>query len=563
MGAETRIVRFLLTGDAKGALKAQEETEKGFEKTGKSADESGKHIGLLSKAFSGMRNVIGYGSGILGLAGVAYGLKDVVQAGTQWQAQQVQLRNALKNTGEQGAGHLNKINQAIERSSTHGGSSPIEEARGITQLIQVTGSATTALQTNAAAVNLARGAHLEYSAALKIVARAQTGTAARSQQYLGIIQPIKTYVDQLTEAQKRQNPELLRHAELLDKQATAQEINRRIMQRYAGATQAYSKTAAGAINNFRNILDLLMERIGKALLPLVTRVSQALAGAAQWIIYHWSQISGVFKHVFAVMKIAMLSIPLIAFIKLFEKNRQVAIALAAGIAAVAVPIGVYVGAMALATLATTAWGVAMASAATALFVLTSPVSLIVIGIAALVAGVVYAYMHFKTFRDVVNTVFSTVKSIVLGAVQFIGEHWQALLATFALPLLPVAEIIKHFGAVKKGVESVFSGIGKFVSGVFGGIVGFVTKGINLVIKAINLLIEGYNVLPWHKHVNPLGEIGGHSTQVTTHSKHSVIPLPARGELVAQPIHMHHKIMLDSRVLSEGTTLYTLKRAARK
>src|ERR1700689_229573 len=173
MGAESRIVRFLLTGDAKGALKAQKETEKGFEKTGKSADDSGKHIGLLSKAFSGMKNVIGYGGGVLGLAGVAYGLKDVVQAGTQLQAQQVQIRNALKNTGEQGAGHLNKINQAIERSSTHGGFSPIEEARGITQLIQVTGSATTALQTNAAAVNLARGAHLEYSAALKIVARAQ------------------------------------------------------------------------------------------------------------------------------------------------------------------------------------------------------------------------------------------------------------------------------------------------------------------------------------------------------------------------------------------------------
>ena len=136
----------------------------------------------------------------------------------------------------------------------------------------------------------------------------------------------------------------------------------------------------------------------------------------------------------------------------------------------------YAAYQAIATAATTAFAGAVGFAADALFFLTTPENAIIIRIIALVAGLIFAYMHFKTFRDVVNAVFSTVKSTVLDAVSFIGAHWKLLLATFALPLLPLVEIIKNFSKVKSAIESVFGGIGKFISGVFNGIVGVVEVG---------------------------------------------------------------------------------------
>lgn len=579
MDSSTRVVRFLLTGDAKGALKAQSEAEKGFEKTGKTADDTSKHVGLLSKAFSGMKNVIGFGAGALGLGTVVFGLKDVVEGGKQWQEQQVQLQNALKNTGEMSRTTMRHANAAIEHSSTHGGFSPVEEARGLTQLINVTGKYSTAIKLNATAVNLARGAHIEYSAALKLVARAQAGTAGRAQQYLGIIQPVKTYVDQLTEAQKKQNPELLRHAELLDKQATALEINRVVMEKYKGATQAYSKTASGAANNFKNLLDVITERIGRKLLPIETKAFNFLSGLARGVMSHWTQISAVLKRVFAVIgAVIKTGIAVIAaIIKWTIRYHQIILALAVGIAAVAIPILAYNGVMALATLATTAWGASLEFAADMLFLLTSPVSLIVIGLIALAAGVAYAYMHFKTFREVVNTVFQAVKGVVVDAVSFIKQHWELLLATFSLPIFALVEVIKHFKQLKSGVESVFNGIGSFVAIVFDGIVNGVIKGVNLIIKAINLVIKGYNAIP--SVFRPTGKIGtigeiaevGKSKPAMHHHDHET----ASGKHGEVHVHFHlgsgagreiaHAIVKDTqaiRALTEGGALYTKKLQAR-
>jgi hypothetical protein len=516
MDSETRIVRFLLTGDSRGALRAQDEAEKGFEKTGKTADDTSKHVGLLSKAFGGMKNIIGYGAGALGLGTVAFGLKDVVQGGKQWQEQQAQLQNALRNTGELSKSTMRQANQAIERSSTHGGFSPVEEARGLTQLINVTGKYSTAVKLNATAVNLARGAHMEYSRALKIVAKAQTGTAGKSLEYLGIIQPVKTYVDQLTEAQKKQNPELLRHAELLDKQATAMEINRVVMEKYKGATKAYSGTASGAISNFKNLLDIVTEKLGKKFNPLVARAFNFLSKLAQDVIGHWGKISaaitavirpigdflkGIVHSKTAVQALVAVMVPLTA---IWAAHKAVTAYKDAVLGFKEVMVG-----LGFATQATTGETLAWDTALDA-----NPIGIAAVAIAALVAGMVFAYMHFKTFREVVNTVFQAVKGVVLDAVSFIKQHWELLLATFSLPIFALVEVIKHFKQLKAGVESVFHGIGSFVSTVFDGIVNGVIKGVNLIIKAINLIIKGYNAIPSFfkptnniKTIGELGEVG--------------------------------------------------------
>ncbi|HEV2375866.1 MAG TPA: phage tail tape measure protein, partial [Streptosporangiaceae bacterium] len=67
----------------------------------------------------------------------------------------------------------------------------------------------------------------------------------------------------------------------------------------------------------------------------------------------------------------------------------------------------------LVVLAAATWAVNVAMAA-------NPIMLVVLAIAALVAGIVYAYTHFKTFRDIVNAVGRFFVAVWDGAVKAAG-----------------------------------------------------------------------------------------------------------------------------------------------
>lgn len=69
------------------------------------------------------------------------------------------------------------------------------------------------------------------------------------------------------------------------------------------------------------------------------------------------------------------------------------------------------------------------SLAAAVQVLLSPVTLVVLGIAALVAIVIYAYNHFKTFRTILNAIGSFLKGVFVASwkaaaaiVQWFSDH---------------------------------------------------------------------------------------------------------------------------------------------
>jgi hypothetical protein len=303
----------------------------------KQSKESAEHVGLLSRGASGLKSALGYSAGLLGLGAVGYGLKDVVQGGIEAQEQQALLQNALKQTGQTGGKHLGELNAEIERSSSHGGFAPVEEIQGIAQLERLTKSSTGAIKLNREAIDLARGAHMSYSQALSTTERIQTGQVGRLQKYLGIIQPVKYYVEQLSAAEKKRNPEALKHAELLDKQATAQEANRRVLERYGAATKVYGNTAAGAVSNAKNAISLLEENLGKTLLPTITEVAKGLSsvlveieeGRGVWgeLGHDASVVAGDLKGVWeffeknkTAAKLLKEALPLVGFVVLGEEG---------------------------------------------------------------------------------------------------------------------------------------------------------------------------------------------------------------------------------------------------
>lgn len=124
----------------------------------------------------------------------------------------------------------------------------------------------------------------------------------------------------------------------------------------------------------------------------------------------------------------------------------------------------------------------LASMAMALFnavMDANPISLIIIAIAALVVGIIYAYTHFKTFRDIVNAVMNFVKVVVMAVVDAVIIAFKAV-ATAAIWVWHALETAWH--AVASAAESVWHAISgawnsivNVTMTVFNSIVGFFQK----------------------------------------------------------------------------------------
>jgi hypothetical protein len=80
----------------------------------------------------------------------------------------------------------------------------------------------------------------------------------------------------------------------------------------------------------------------------------------------------------------------------------------------------------------------------------NPIGLVVIAIAALAAGVIYAYTHFSWFRNIVNGIFEWLKNAVTTVIGFVRDHWRLILTIMLGPLgLLISLVTKYWGEIKK------------------------------------------------------------------------------------------------------------------
>lgn len=202
------------------------------------------------------------------------------------------------------------------------------------------------------------------------------------------------------------------------------------------------------------------------------------------------------------------------------------------------PIGAALGgvvvAMAAIALATKTW--AIAQAALNVVMNANPISLIVIAIAALVGGLIYAYKHSETFRNVVQTAFNgikvaaqflwnnvlkpvfnlwvgyikTVGNIALwlwnnalvpafnGIKWAIGAFWNGVKITFGFFVDAIKNIGTVVGTVKDWIVARFTDVVGFVTSLPGKI-GNAAKGMwdgikNAFKGVINWIIRAWNKL---------------------------------------------------------------------
>ncbi|MCK9922458.1 phage tail tape measure protein [Frankia sp. AgPm24] len=112
--------------------------------------------------------------------------------------------------------------------------------------------------------------------------------------------------------------------------------------------------------------------------------------------------------------------------------------------------------------AQTAWGVATKIATGVQWAFNAamsanPVSLIIIAVLALVAGIVALYMKSETARDIINGAFSGIWSAIQAVYNWTRDNWPLLLSILTGPIgIAVGQIVAHWDKIKSGALTVIN-----------------------------------------------------------------------------------------------------------
>jgi phage-related protein len=95
----------------------------------------------------------------------------------------------------------------------------------------------------------------------------------------------------------------------------------------------------------------------------------------------------------------------------------------------------------------------------------NPIGLIVLAIIALVAGLIYAYKHSETFRNIVNAVFKSVQAAIKVAVDWIvNVAWPLIVKAFWAIVQAGKDLWTSFQIVWNGIKNVISAVSNFIVG---------------------------------------------------------------------------------------------------
>lgn len=262
----------------------------------------------------------------------------------------------------------------------------------------------------------------------KSVAEAQKGAALAMDIAAATGKPLGTVADALskayggnTKALAKLSPEL---RDMIKDGMSAEEAMAKLGQTFGGAAATQANTAQGQFQRLSLSLSETKESIGAALLPIVEKVLPYLTKLGDWA----------------------------------SNNTKTFLIIAGAISGIAAAVLLVNGAIAAWTAITTA-ATAVQAAFNAVLAL-NPITLIVIALAALVAGLVVAYKKFETFRNIVDGVFRFIRGAVEGSISLIRGYFEGLLGFYKGIFNGIATLWNNtFGKLSFKVPSWVPGIG--------------------------------------------------------------------------------------------------------
>ncbi|MGZ4663586.1 MAG: hypothetical protein ACXV5Q_00670 [Frankiaceae bacterium] len=222
-----------------------------------------------------------------------------------------------------------------------------------------------------------------------------------------------------------------------------------------GNQQAFETLVQGDFGQFGEILAGIGTAVRKVvsvfrddLIPALRNTAKALT---PFVIVAIKAVGvGVAALVVAFAGVAKVLVPLTGFLR---DHKTIAGALAVVVISLVAAFKIYKTYLAAVALATKAYAAVQAELNIVLD--ANPIGVIIVALAALAAGIIYAYTHSETFRKVVKTALDAVKTAAEFVFNFFKDHWPLLLGILTGPFgLAIGLIIQNFDAVKRVAKTV-------------------------------------------------------------------------------------------------------------
>lgn len=265
--------------------------------------------------------------------------------------------------------------------------------------------------------------------------------------------------------------------------AKKQAIQNLIMEQaaqYQGNFAREADTTAGAQQRAAAAFENAATELGENLLPYLTMAAEILSEFATWISEN-TQLVMIIAGVIGGFAVAILAVN--GAIRAYQTITTIA------------------------TAAQAAWNMAMSA---------NPIALLVIAIAALVAGIIWAYNNVEWFRNGVDAAFAFIRTVIDNVTAFFTYAWlqatlwvqrkiQAWQIAFQIILQAARQIINNVveffrnvwdGAVGH-IKGVIESFGRIVDGIFNGIrnvisnvVGFFRRSWDGAVGHVKGILDG-------------------------------------------------------------------------
>lgn len=565
-------------GEFKSEMK---DAQKELKKTGDEAEHSS---GRMSKAFHGAATA---GKVVtFALAGAALAVGGyAVEAALAAQKSESNLDTALKNAGSS-AEELKPQLDAATASSRALGYANADTNQALAAMTVALGSPKKALADLGLAQDIARLKGISLAQAGILVAKAAEGqtkglkalgidlpvaaggakaVAAAQAGLAGATQKAKTYLEGHSDALNKSSKFHLTYMQMLDKvhaahtkltaaQGAAAKIMEALRSKVGGTAAAYGDTLSGKVAAAHAQLDSMAETLGNKLIPVITSaigwgtrfvtaiannkpaliavsavIGTVLVGAitayiASLVIAGYKSLETFGKMGLSAAKWAAENVA--AFAAVVAKG---AVWAAETVAQVAMSVGAWVAQTAATTAAAAAAGVMTAAqwllnAALA----ANPVTLVILGVVALIAIFAIAYAKVGWFRTGVQAVFHAVVAgaqWLIGAVRSaFGLLYNILSAPFRLEYAVIKGIIERipgvFHTVVGAISNALSNVGNLILAPFKWAFNMVATIWDNTIGQI-----GFDLPSW------LGGGSFHMPQIPHMAKGGIVPATPGGRLV--------------------------------
>lgn len=419
----------------------------------------------------------------------------------------IDVTDLTQNLGKRGlSGTLDIVTKAIA-ANTSGGKVALglwksQQSAGQdlhTMFTQMTGD----LQKNAQGVLTGKETLTQYSTAVR---KLPPNQQVMARQFLTLYRNSTGFSDAL----KAGNPAVTTFAGALNKMLggatgmnTALQLGGENSEYFAKATEevgaaakqggAHISTWAKTQNTFNVQMGRLKEQVEVAGIKIGTALLPKLTAIASWMANHIGAIKTTAK-VIGILAAAWIAAAVAA--KVMSGAQAIATGWAAKDTAATGLQVVGLVAHKIATLASAA-ATRVWTAAQWLFnaaMDANPIVLVGLAIAALVAGVIYAYQHFTWFRNLLNSIWAFLKQWgpailaivmpVLGIPLLIWQHWSQITGFLTRVWNSVYGFVKKWGPAALAVLLPFIGIPLLIWQHWSQISGFVTRAFSSAVGAI-------------------------------------------------------------------------------